>query len=94
MPQGLMVFNGSGQVVLDTTTRSGIIIGQVTVTSAASGNVAINNSLPGTYFVLSQRRIGQRGGWCNVWITGNQLYWQWDSGGDDRTNFTCFYGVF
>lgn len=44
MPQGLQVFNASGNVILDTNVRTVRILGQFTTTPGAPGSVNIDTS--------------------------------------------------
>ena len=53
MPQGLEIRDEQGNVVFDTTTRLGKIIGQIVVTGFGSGSVTVPN-VSGNLFTAIQ----------------------------------------
>lgn len=50
MPQGLQVWNSAGQLIIDTPTNIGKILGYTTITAGVSGNIADAKFALGTPF--------------------------------------------
>ena len=50
MPQGLQVWNSSGQLIIDTSTSIGKVLGITTITAGVSGNIADTKFALGTPF--------------------------------------------
>lgn len=96
MATGLQVFDGQGNVILDTTTRMGVLLGQVN-TGKSNGSVTNSAFSRGTPFYVATSTengatsvIGP-----NITISGNTLSWQFNNPGfSGNHGFLIIYGVY
>jgi hypothetical protein len=102
MPIGLQVFDATGNVVFDTTMRSGRVFGSVVITGA-SGFIDVPPVDPnGTPIVLIPKwpRPSQAGQFGeaffggNVTFNGTRISWNFSGGGGPAENTTVYYGAF
>lgn len=92
MPSGMQLWNSSGNLVLDTNTRTGFILGRVDIISTnQNGSVTNSGFSDGTpfYFAVSSTDQGQTS--PNVTFSGTTMSWTKAT----STNFSgsLFYGV-
>lgn len=97
MPQGLEIRDENGNVVFDTTTRLGKIIGQIVVTGFGTGSVTVPN-VSGNLFTAIQSLTPLPNTGSEVTITGNTIKWVYESKPDKYMNVAyphvIFYGVY
>lgn len=97
MPQGLEIYDSSGAVVFDTTTRLGKIIGSITVNAFGSGSVTVPNVSGGLFVAIQSLNPLPTTG-STVTISGNTINWNYQSKNDEYLNqvhpHVIFYGMY
>lgn len=109
MPQGMQVFNQSGDLLIDTSTLVGQFINSF-ITTQNSGSVEIPIFSTGTPFAFAVTSPSLAGGdipitpdlvvlspvTCSIEIIGTTLYWDLNLGDDQLQSqgITIQYGVF
>lgn len=91
MPQGLQVFDSSGNIIFDTNTVAGRVLGITDITATTSGSVTNSGFSTGTPFWIFQPKTTSYFSKApSVTISGTTL--SWDTGAE--TNFILVYGVY
>ena len=92
MPLGLQVFDASGNVIVDTSTRLGRILG-VTNTNTSTGSLVNSNFSTGTpfWYAIPLLRNDVHFGPL-ITVSGNTL--SWDYQGRTFVNHRIVYGVY
>lgn len=101
MPTGLQVFDATGTIMLDATTRTGVILGDLASTGKSNGSLSVPgfalgqgfyicNPAPGWYW--SSEQADSRA--PTITISGTTLSWTFTKNGDAfNIPFRIFYGV-
>lgn len=102
MPTGLQIFDATGNVVFDTTMRTGRVFGSV-VATGATGFIDVPPVDPnGTPFVLIPKfprpnlsgQFGEAFFGGNVTFNGTRIQWNFSGGGGPGESTTIYYGAF
>lgn len=91
MPQGLQIWDASGNLIFDTNTAAGRVLGIVNVTAAAAGsttNAGLTTGTPFWYFQTTTTQYFSKV--PTITVSGTTLSW------DDvsETNGFIVYGVY
>jgi predicted GTPase len=90
MPQGLQVMDASGNIIFDTNTVAGRIIGTVDITASTAGSVTSSGFSTGTpFWVFQPKTTAYFSRAPSVTISGNTLSWD----NTAETTFVLTYGV-
>lgn len=95
MPQGLQVFDASGNIIVDTSTALGTVLGTHSFVGAAlntSDSISVSGFALGTpFFSMYQSGAGLA---PTVTTSGTTLSWIFDQGGvSSGVTFTVIFGV-
>lgn len=94
MPQGLQVWNASGQLIVDTNSPSGVIIGVHTFNGAAAGaggSISVPQLALGTPFWVL------RGSWFvdpSISVSGTTISWTFTQFVPSSIVYELIYGYF
>lgn len=97
MAAGLKVWDASGNLIVDTSTRLTRILGYTTLAAASSGSVVDDGFLTGTPFYVAQRSNAASGSFdastsqCVVTFVGNTMFF---STVHPVASFIITYGVY
>lgn len=92
MPQGLQLWDAAGNLIVDYTTRCGLVLGRVDVgTGNQSGSVSNGGLADGApfYFCIAEGDMGQKQ--PNVSFSGTTM--SWSAAGFGTYTGSIFYGV-
>jgi hypothetical protein len=93
MAYGVQVFSSSGDTWLDTSTFTGKILGQTTITGGTNGNTGtVSDFALGTPFYFCIPTSSTQGYSPVLSIASNVLSWDW--GGRSGQDHFLFYGIF
>lgn len=91
MPQGLQIFDASGNVILDTNVKAGRVLGTATVAASTAGSVTNAGLTTGTPFWIYQASTTSYFARApTISVSGSTLSWAADS---DRAGLIV-YGVY
>jgi hypothetical protein len=94
MPQGLQVYNASGQLLVDLTDRLSRLLGIATLTNPTDGNLTDAGFATGTPWWVCLPISGGSVSTPAVSIAGNVLSWDFDASGNYATTYKLIYGVY
>lgn len=92
MPQGLQVWNASGQLIVDVTDNLGRVLGIANVTGGAAGSVTHAGFAQGTGFWMLMGVNSYALPAPAFSLSGTTLSWTWPDGGSG--SFKLVYGVY
>lgn len=92
MGVGLQIFDGGGNVVLDTSTRAGRVLGIALINAGSSGSLTNSGFSEGTPFWQAMGDYGSRVVGPAVSVNGNTLSWSWPASSSGQ--FRLLYGVY
>lgn len=91
MPQGLQIWNAAGELILDTSTRNGVVIGSTIIgTNPYSGDITIPEGATNTIWFLCTPTAGSGYPYNPVITTPNSTTLHWEATSAAR----LIYGVF
>lgn len=91
MPQGLQIWDSSGNLVFDTNTAAGRVLGVTDITASTSGSVTNAGLATGTAFCFFQTKsTSYFTAVPSITLSGTTLSWDNGSG----TNAFLVYGVY
>lgn len=95
MPQGLQIFDASGNCLLDITDRLTRVLGEVT-TGAASGSITNAALTTGTPWYLGANTDGSicSSGEANIVVSFSGSTMSWSYGSGTAVNKSILYGVY
>jgi hypothetical protein len=94
MPQGLQVWDASGNLILDLTDRLGRILGISTLTPPTDGSVINADFATGTPFWACVPVSSGRAPVPNVSFSGTTLSWDFVAGISYGPSYRLIYGVY
>ncbi|NDD82997.1 hypothetical protein EBZ38_01765 [bacterium] len=92
MPAGLREYDASGNLIFDTTSKLGRVLGVTTLTGTVDGNLTDNDLTSGTPFwmIVSVASFGAE--MPAISTTGTLLSWSWSGRGSGT--YKLIYGVY
>ena len=95
MPAGLQIWDASGNLIFDTPTRCGRVLGTVTF-GTMNGSVTNAQFAAGTpFWFVSQSSPGYAAYQPTIAVVGNTLSWSWTvSGSTGNIGGTIIYGIY
>lgn len=94
MPVGMQVFDGSGNLIIDVTTRLSRIIDSVVIAAGSTGSINVPNSGEGTVWYALYTTNGNRYAPV-ITISGSTISWSPRSGfPGGAIDVTMLYGLY
>ena len=94
MPQGLQVWDASGNLILDLTDRLGRILGISTLTSPTDGSITDAGFASGTPWFICLPISSGAASTPQCSVAGNVISWDFITGGNYATTYKLIYGVY
>jgi len=95
MPQGLQIWDASGNLILDTSSHIGRVLGVATLTGGTNGSVTDANFSTGTPFWHLQPNATYPTKLPDITISGTTLNWNFQAGYTwSGMSFKLIYGVY
>jgi hypothetical protein len=94
MGVGLQVWDAAGNLVVDTTTRVGKILGVTTLTGGVAGSVVDSRFGFGVGFWRVVPLTNYAVAMPTLSLSGDTLSWTWPNGGSGSQGYSLVYGVY
>ena len=94
MPQGLQIFDASGNTILDTNMKTGRVINVLTLTGSTNGSETNSALSTGTAFYMAVFLGGYSTFMPIVSIVGNTISWTWPRTTLGANSYRLIYGVY